>query len=136
MRASHAIDIKCCDNEGKSWDLSDVHRRNQVVRFVLETKPVLLIGSLMRTMFSILQNLFKDKQDDDEYNVKWKEAMSHVKFCLQLYETQHSSGRYYLHEHPDTATSWKVPEMNDFICKFSIDFARSHMCAFGMKDSG
>ena len=34
-----------------------------------------------------------------------------LKFCTQLYKIQVAAGRYFLHEHPDRATSWRLPYM-------------------------
>ena len=135
LRAGHAIDIKCCDDRGVPWDLSNIQRRNQVARLIIETEPILVIWSPMCTMFSLLQNLSKDKRDEQEFNSKLEEAMSHIRFCLQLYEIQNNHSRYYLHEHPRDATSWKISEMSELIRKFSPNFVISHMCAFGMKGS-
>ena len=32
-------------------------------------------------------------------------------FAVELYRTQLAAGRHFLHEHPPTAASWRVPEV-------------------------
>lgn len=131
----HAFDIICQDSSGDVWDLSRSDKRNAVVRLIHETKPSLLIGSPMCRMFSILQNINKNNRDENEFRKQYKDALSHLEFCLGLYHIQQVNGRYYLHEHPNSATSWKVPCMINFIKQHNPGFAYTNMCAFGMQSS-
>ena len=61
------------------------------------------------------------------------DAQKHVKFCLELYEMQRSAGRYFLHEHPNTATSWQMPEVVAFASQSDVETAVCDMCAYEMK---
>ena len=38
-------------------------------------------------------------------------AKVHIEFCTELYAYQMRQGRYFLHEHPQSAGSWKLPEV-------------------------
>ena len=58
--------------------------------------------------------------------------MRHINFCVKLYHRQRVRGRYYLHEHPQTATSWKLPAMQALMERDDNHVAVGHMCAFGM----
>ena len=111
--------------------MSQHAKRNAVIRLISETKPVLVIGSPMCTMFSSLQNL-NNNRDTPEFRQRLKEAESHVEFCIKLYVMQIRGGRYYLHEHPRGATSWKLPVVQKFIRETSALFVDSNMCAFDM----
>ena len=42
----------------------------------------------------------------------YKEAYEHLKFCASVYRWQYSRNKYFLHEHPKSARSWKTPEMS------------------------
>ena len=61
LTPGHSIDIKCCDEQGNPWDLNEHKQRNKLIQLVTLTKPILVIGSPMCTMFSILQNLKKQR---------------------------------------------------------------------------
>ena len=67
LKSGHAIDIKTCDDQGNPWDLNDISKRNAVFRLICETKPSVVIGSPMWTMFSQLQDLSKNKRNEEEY---------------------------------------------------------------------
>ena len=55
LKPGHSTDIKCCDEQGRPWDLNEHQQRNKLIQLVVQTKPILVIGSPMCTMFSILQ---------------------------------------------------------------------------------
>ena len=38
-----------------------------------------------------------------------------------------------MHEHPDGATSWKLPEMQELLNHADVIRTKGHMCAHGMK---
>eukprot|EP00972_Heterocapsa_arctica_P057602 8498002-Heterocapsa_arctica.AAC.1 len=42
------------------------------------------------------------------------------------------AGRYLLHEHPATATSWKDPEVTNFMRQAGVDTTVMHACQYGM----
>ena len=63
------------------------------------------------------------------------DAEVHVKFCLTLYEIQRRAGRYYLHEHPRTATSWKLRSVGRFEKYADTIYIDANMCQFGMVTS-
>ena len=42
------------------------------------------------------------------------------------------NGRYFIHEHPMTATSWKVDCIDELAQSPMVVKAKTHMCAFGM----
>ena len=79
--------------------------RARVRKMVRETAPFLVIGSPPCTMFSSLQNLSKRRRNKAEFDRKMKIAKEHVKFCLEIYKMQMAAGRYFLHEHPNSAKS-------------------------------
>ena len=132
LQEGHSIDIQCNDENGEPWDLNSNQKRNQLIHLIVDTKPILVIGSPMCTMFSTLQNLNKNKRDEEAHNARVKQAISHIDFCITLYTIQAKNGRYYLHEHPRHATSWKLESMQRFINKHQPKQVHANMCAFGM----
>ena len=62
-----------------------------------------------------------------------KSAKEHVKFCLEIYKMQMYAGRYFLHEHPNSASSWSMPEVVDMVAHADVDVVACDMCAYGLK---
>ena len=53
-------------------------------------------------------------------------------FAVELYEIQLSGGRYFLHEHPQSATSWHVADFGEFMSRWSLQRTVGDMCMHGM----
>ena len=51
---------------------------------------------------------------------------------MKLYNKQMHEGRYFLHEHPWTAKSWKEESVQDTVDRQGVVKIRSDMCKFGM----
>ena len=56
----------------------------------------------------------------------------HLEFCSKLYQMQIREGRYFLHEHPMTAESWKEPCIAAIENSPLVFKVRTDMCSFGM----
>ena len=121
---------------GERWDFTKKSCREKAMELVRQDKPYLLIGSPPCTKFSILQNLVRGKglthEQRDKFERDLAQAVKHVNFCVKLYHRQRVRGRYYLHEHPLTATIWQVPSMKTITSRQDNYIAESQMCAFGM----
>ena len=117
------------------WDFSKKEHREAAVRQISKEKPTLLIGSPPCTFFSILQNLNLEIRNDawkEKFHVNLEAAKEHVRFCIRLYRLQRNAGRYFLHEHPRTATSWKMEEVQELLHMPDILRAESDQCRFGL----
>ena len=84
-------------------------------------------------MHSVVQNINRHRYPDKDWQQKMKDAEVHVRFCLTLYELQRRAGRYYLHEHPRTAASWRLRSVQRFSRYVDTIFVDSNMCRFGME---
>ena len=118
---------------GQAWDLSDAATQNEVRSLVRRYKPYLIIGSPPCTAFSLLQNLSKHKRSKDVVDREMRTAKAHVKFCMELYRIQMCGQRFFMHEHPATATSWSMSEVIEVAMMESVEIITIDMCAFGMK---
>ena len=116
----------------RPWDLSKHEVRERVRKLVRSTKPFMLIGSPPCTMFSSLQNLSKNRRDQKEYEKKLNVAKQHIKFCAELYKMQAKEGRFFLHEHPNAATSWGMKEVAEVMTLPGVQVTACDMCAYGM----
>ena len=61
-----------------------------------------------------------------------REGIAHIKFCTTLYNMQIDGGRYFLHEHPSGAWSWKLPDVDKLMSRPGVAQRRGHMCPHGM----
>eukprot|EP00972_Heterocapsa_arctica_P093262 13759029-Heterocapsa_arctica.AAC.1 len=59
-------------------------------------------------------------------------ARVHLNICFELYNMLLSEGRYFLHEHPATATSWSDPKVVVFMKKAGVVSSIMHACQYGM----
>ena len=91
------------------------------------------MGSPMCTAYCILQSLNYARMPADKVKEIKARADIHLHFCIELYDLQRKNNRYFLHEHPLTATSWKDPEMLKLIGKKDVHTTVMHMCQYGME---
>eukprot|EP00972_Heterocapsa_arctica_P108681 16002662-Heterocapsa_arctica.AAC.1 len=73
-------------------------------------KPQLLIGSPMCTAFSCIQGLNWGRVEPGQKAKLLERARANLYVCFDLHNIQLVAGRYFLHEHPATATSWQDPK--------------------------
>ena len=99
-------------------------------RELAKRKPKLLVTSPPCTKFSPLQNLRKDWETFEE---EWHGAVNHVDFSMECLEEQLHRGGHGLHEHPDTATSWTLPSVQNYLNHDEIILVKSHQCRFGLR---
>ena len=83
-------------------------------------------------MFCGLQNLGKGKRDETLFQKRLAVAKNHVKFCVEVYRMQIQAGRFFLHEHPDSSTSWQMPEVVSLQMMEEVYVNVCDMCAYGM----
>ena len=58
----------------------------------------------------------------------------HLQFVDKLYRIQIDQGRYFLHEHPDGAGSWKNPYILDLWNHESVERVTGDQCQYGQHD--
>ena len=127
-----AYDIETNDELGQPWDFDKVKQRNKCMRQILKQKPAFLVGSPMCTAFSILQGLNRAKMDLIKWEAMWNKGVRHIQFAIKLYRINSEAGRFFLHEHPASASSWKLPEMQSLMTDIGTKKVNYHMCHFKM----
>ena len=127
-----AMDLLTSDEAGKPWTFDDPEQSRKYKAKLWKDKPYLLIGSPMCTVFSIIQNLNFEKLGPVKWRKMWAYGMRHLLFTFELFEIQLSEGRYILHEHPLTATSWYVPEVLQFTQRHGFVRVVRDMCMHGV----
>ena len=129
-----AFDITTMDENGRPWDFNDPIQRARARERVLREKPMLLIGSPMCTAFSAWQELNKHKRDPETLQKEWNRAMVHLNFVCELYKLQDEHGRYFLHEHPVGASSWKEVCIREVMALDGVARANGDQCQYGQED--
>ena len=114
------------------WDLTKTAHRSEVARKVLEERPYLVIGSPPCTMLSNMQRMNWARMDAEQVKTRMAEAMTLLRYSAYIYKLQLDGGRYFLHEHPAGASSWKVGAMMNILEDPRVQEVKAHMCAHGM----
>ena len=104
-----ALDITVDDDTGKPYDFSIKSQREKAERKLDEQQPLLLIGTPMCTAFSAIQAINNCKRDPQIVAREQAAGRLHLQWCCYLYRKQVARGAYFLHEHPNSATSWREP---------------------------
>ena len=99
-----ALDITVDDETGQPFDFSVKTQRTKAEALLDEQQPMLLIGS----PFSAIQAINNIPGKRDPLTIAREKAAGrlHLEWCCYLYRKQIARGAYFLHEHPNGATSW------------------------------
>ena len=91
------------------WDFSKPDHRNLAARRIMKEKPFVLIISVMCGPWSSMMNANWKKIDTAKVEQMMKDARMHLEFACKPAMIQHCGGRYFVHEHPECARSWREP---------------------------
>ena len=100
-----AHDIEVNDANGTPWDDDVPEQRNKCVSDILSQRPTFLVGSPMCTAFSMLQGLNKTRMDTAKWDALRNKRIRHMMFAIRLYRIQAEAGRFFINEHPSSASS-------------------------------
>ena len=76
------------------------------------------------------------KMDKDKVEKAVAEGKLHLRFMASLYRKQIKKGKYFLHEHPATALSWKEPEISALLRHPTVHAVVAHQCMYGLTTPG
>lgn len=107
LQPGFSYDIQVDDDNGIPWDFDIPAQRAKCIRNIIDQKPSFVIGGPMCTAFSALQGLHKSKMSKDKWDALWEKGVRHMQVAIKIYKLQIESGRYFIHEHPNSASSWK-----------------------------
>lgn len=106
LRPGWALDLCTQDEQGNHSDLTQVSMRNKAARKVIQDQPLVIIGNPPCIDWATIMNLNWDRMDPAKVEESKRIANIHLDFRPKLHGLQHSAGRYVLHEHPNSASSW------------------------------
>jgi len=131
-----ALDLTTLDeSDGMPWDFRIAEKRRRAAALVTVQKPMLVVGSPSCKEFCSWQALNDYKRDPEEVRRLRVEAELHMNFVAELYKIQHAAGRYFLHEHPWQASSWKLDSMQEVAKLDGVMKVRGDQCQYGAVES-
>ena len=101
-------------------------------RLLVREKPFVLMGAPPCNAFSPLQNLNKAKRSDEENAAIEEEGKTHLHNAVDGYLEQHQNGRFFLHEHPANASSWKDEKVVKLQSLDGVFTVKGPMCRWEM----
>ena len=118
------------------WDFSKPADRRRGVEYIKEQKPYVVMGSPPCKLFSVLQGLNKHVNGEEwtrKLMQRKQEAVEHLEFCVAIYRLQAASGRYWVHEHPNSATSWHEACIRKMVQMPGVIRVRADQCMYGLR---
>ena len=133
LRPGFAVDLTEQKPDGSYWDLNKSEDVKEVEETIDREEPKLLTGSPPCHMFSQLQNISWHKLSPEIREKRMSEALHHLHVSCKMYRKQYDSGRWFLHEAPWGAASWKDPQVQAILALPGVYLVKGPMCRWEMK---
>ena len=128
-----ALDFACLRDDGTPWDFSKSSHRADAMKLVDADNPDWIVGSPPCTAFSLLNvGLNFPKMPVEDVKRRVKAGLVHLKFVCQLYRRQIRHGKWFLHEHPASAVSWKTKPIGRLMRLPGVQTVVMDQCMFGL----
>merc|ERR1712051_23843 len=82
-------------------------------------------------MFSQVQALNRNK-DPEGFEARLKKAEKHMEFAVKMYRIQLKEGRYFIHEHPAGAISWRMEVIKKLWGEEGVRAVVADQCEYGL----
>ena len=113
----------------EGWDLNDPESRRRALTVQEETEPFIVVGSPRCTAWSSLLNF--GKTNPEVFDDLMREALVHLDFSFEVYERQCNKGKYFLHEAPHMARSWRIERVQKMMARSDVYGVRMAQCETG-----
>ena len=80
-----------------------------------------------------MNNINYAKMFKEEVQQRLQYGRTHLDFRLQLYEVQWREGRYFLHGHPQNASSWQESGGKRLLARAGVQRVVGDQCVYGLK---
>ena len=111
------------------WNLDTEEGVRGLWRHLRLVKPLVVLGSPECKGFSTLQGL---NRGTEGYRRALAAGIRHLRLCCEIYEYQIREGRYFIHEHPWSASSWGQPMVLELLRKPGVQRVRVDQCMYGL----
>ena len=64
---------------------------------------------------------------------KIETGMKHIRFACRIYRSQLRRGKHFLHEHPESAFSWKTREIKRMLRHPGVSKTKMDQCRYGLE---
>ena len=129
-----ALDLTTNDpDDGSPWNFDLPEKREKALKLLRTQKPLFVIGSPMCTRWCSWQRLNDLKRPAAIVEHEKDAAMTHLEFVTQVYWEQLSDGRFFLHEHPETAGSWEETCIRDLLENSEVKRVVADQCQYGQE---
>jgi hypothetical protein len=98
------------------WDLEDADHTEEIERMIEEQDPYIVVGSPPCHVFQPLLPVQKHVSHfGSTADAQRRRFQSVLERSCRLYSKQIGRGRYFLHEHPEGASSWNEKDMKSIV---------------------
>ena len=126
------VDLTASKPNGDPWDFSLRADRTLAEPMIESDDPDWLVGAPTCTAWSMLNFWLNYQKMNPKYvERKLTDAKVHIDFCCRLYRRQLARGRWFLHEHPREAKSWKRLPIQRLLRIPEVLVTRCHQCQYG-----
>ena len=133
VKGLQALDLACAKSDGAHWDFSKPSDQREAIALIEADNPDWIVGSPPCTPFSPLNvGLNFPKMNKAEVKRRVDEGLIHLKFVCRLYKRQIQRGKFFLHEHPHGALSWRTKPILRILKMAGVDTVVNHQCMFGL----
>lgn len=115
------------------YDLLTSQDRARALRKWETHKPFFIMLSPPCTMYSKMQNLNLKKMKEDVRIRRFDEADCYLNFSMTLAKRQHRNGRFWCHEHPRDASSWRKPSVHEMNMQEGVHVVTFDQCRVGLR---
>ena len=116
------------------WDLADKGVQRKVQKLVDEDEPHLVITCSPCDAFSQLnENLNYLKMEPQKAQELKEKGRKHLTFAMTVCWKQLLARRYFLHEHPDRASSWSEDCVATLAARPEVIRVRTDMCRWNLR---
>ena len=106
--------------------------RTQTRHNIAMSDPLIIFGAPPCTVFSSMQNINQKYHGTPEWQTKYEEGLLLLQFAVDVYWDQVARGKFFLHEHPATASSWDLPMIKELAEHPGVVIVTGDMCRWGM----
>ena len=114
------------------WDLMQDEQVEELERQIVQMDPYLVTGSPPCEAFSNLLHISKAKRDPMSIEEDLRVGRHHLATAARVYMQRHLVGKYFLHEHPAYAKSWKEDCIQKIMEMDGVYLVKGPMCRWGM----
>ena len=114
------------------FDLTSSQVRQEVATLIEKEDPLFLIGASPCTVFSSMQNINQKHNVGEAWETRYQQGLTHLEYAVPLYWEQISRGRFFIHEHPATASSWGLPMIKELERHPGVQIVTGDVCRWGM----